>query len=127
MLTQYADYSLLIISPDHAPTGAVNDCIDQLREGHAKLLGCVLNNIYTIPLFIQQVTGVNITGFLKRSHGRYESYGKSYGYGLKEGYGQDTSGRRKNIKKKNSTYRETSSGKGFFNESISRDSDQKEE
>ncbi|MGN0292603.1 MAG: polysaccharide biosynthesis tyrosine autokinase [Lachnospiraceae bacterium] len=128
-LTRYADYSLLVITPDHAPTEAVNDCIDQLKEGHAKLLGCVLNNIHTVPLLIRQVTGINVFAISGGSYGRYSGYGYGggYGYGTKEEYGQDSSGSRN--KKKQSLYnsRETVSGKGFFAERVSRTSGHDEE
>ncbi|MDD7388583.1 MAG: CpsD/CapB family tyrosine-protein kinase [Lachnospiraceae bacterium] len=124
-LLQYADYSLLVINPDHAPTQAVNDCIDLMRDGHARLLGCILNNIYTLPLVIQQYTGINVAGIAGgnysgrggygSSYGYSYGYGRGYGYGSKEGVGQKSS---EKPKKKRETYRESSSGEDFFAERV---------
>lgn len=145
ILTRYADYSLLVITPDHAPTEAVNDCIDQLKEGGAKLLGCVLNNIYTIPLLIQQITGIDVSAAAGSRYGRYSGYGSSYGYGRGYGYGsrygygsgygygkkaedgQNSADSGKEKKHSADSCRETVSGKGFFAERVSRTSGRKEE
>ena len=83
-LAQYADYSLLVISPDHAPAKAVNDCIDQLNDCPAKMLGCILNNIYTVQLLVRQMTGIDLAGMMNSGHGKYSGYGNSYGYGCYE-------------------------------------------
>lgn len=89
ILAQFADYSLLVITPDHAPTKAVNDCIDQLNACQATLLGCVLNNIRTIPLVLSQTFGISAGGFLNQAGGSYLSrYGYGYGYGSSYGYGK---------------------------------------
>lgn len=134
IMMRYADYSILVISPDHAPTAAVNDCIDMMRDSQAKLLGCVLNNIYTLPLVIQQYTGFNLFGIAggnyrsRRGYGKgygYSyGYGYGYGYGSKEGYGQSSSGK---TKKKRSVYRELSSGESFFAVRVSDNTEQKED
>lgn len=136
ILTQFADYSLLVINPDHAPTSAVNDCIDRLREGHAKLLGCVLNNICTIPLIIQQMTGIDVAG-AAGGGSRYGSYGYGYGYGHEFGYGYgygsendcgpDFSDPGISGNREQSVYRRAVSGEDFFAERASRKTDPEEE
>lgn len=125
-LLEYADYSLLVIKPDHAPTQAVNDCIDQMREGHAKLLGCVLNNICTLSLLIQQYTGINAAGMVGSSYRGRGGYGYGYGYGYGEGYGQNPS-EKKEKKKRNDTFRETVSGENFFAARVDTITEQKED
>lgn len=132
-LAQYADYSLLVLSPDRAPTKAVNDCIDRLNDCHAKLLGCILNNIYTLSLLFQQVFGMNLAGVLMPGAGKSDGYAYRYGYGYgsKEGYGYGASSKdsesvtsksgkskseksKKNRKNASGLYRELVSGEDFF-------------
>ncbi|MDY2626720.1 MAG: polysaccharide biosynthesis tyrosine autokinase [Lachnospiraceae bacterium] len=125
-LAEYADYSILVISPDHAPVKAVNDCIDRLREGHAKLLGCVLNNIYTIPLVIRQFTGIDVSGLIGKNYGIYGSYSYGYGYGSSYGYGQDSPDSKTKRKKNPGAYRNVVSGEGFFDTRADRTADQEE-
>lgn len=123
-LAEYADYSLLVISPDYAPTKAVNDCIDQLNDCHAKLLGCVLNNVYTIQLLVRQMTGINLSGILNTGYGKFGGYGSGYGYGYgygygkKDGYGSFSSKNGKNKRSSKNIYREVSSGDGFFEKPV---------
>lgn len=131
-LAQYADYSLLVISPDHAPAKAVNDCIDQLNDCPAKMLGCILNNIYTVQLLVRQVTGIDFAGMMSSGHGKYGGYAGSYGYGYgydrgygkKEGYGNSSQENSKKKKKKTGHYREVASGSDFFkNEALKNDTE----
>lgn len=60
---EYADASLLVVRQNTAAAPALNKAVASLESGKAKLLGCVLNNVYSTSL----------------------SSGKGYGYG---GYGK---------------------------------------
>ncbi|MDO5408977.1 MAG: polysaccharide biosynthesis tyrosine autokinase [Lachnospiraceae bacterium] len=115
-IASLADYSLLVISPDNAPTKAVNDCIDQLYDCRATLLGCILNNIYTVSLLVQQATGFHPSvSVSSKKYGAYNSsYSYGYGYGKKEGYGKAADETRKKRKSRSVNVRETASAEEFF-------------
>lgn len=65
----FADASLLVVRQNTAPAGAVNKAVAALDGSSAKLLGCVLNNVYSTSLFSGQ------------------GYGYGYGYGYNKKYG----------------------------------------
>ena len=115
-LAALADYSVLVIKPDNAPTKAVNDCIDRLDECQSKFLGCILNNIYTVPLFIEHMTGFPAAKFTR---GRHQTFGGDYGYG-NHGYGYGYgSSKRKVTRKKDGGYRDSSVSCDFFDKTVS--------
>jgi Mrp family chromosome partitioning ATPase len=66
---KYSDASLLVVRQNAAPAPALNKAIAALEQGHTRLLGCVLNDVYTSGLY---------------SYG----YGYGYGYGKYGRYGQ---------------------------------------
>lgn len=76
-MTDYADACLLVIRQNHAPTAALNKGIATLTGGKAKLLGCVLNNVYTTSL----------TSGQGHVYGYYSRYGKNGKYGKYGAYG----------------------------------------
>ena len=78
-IMEYADATLLVVQQNLVRTPALNRAITILQGGKAKLLGCVLNNVYTIDLSALTRTG-------------YGKYGYGYGYG-KYGYGKYGYGR----------------------------------
>ena len=71
-MMEYADASLLVVRQNIAAAPAVNKAIAALSDGNAKLLGCVLNNVYSTGL----------------SSGQGYGYGYSYGYGYGYRYGR---------------------------------------
>ena len=75
-MTRYADASLLVVRQNAATAPAINKAIAALDSGNAKLLGCILNNVYSTNLFSGQ--GHNYSGYDKYNH--YGSYGH---YGAK--------------------------------------------
>ncbi|MGN0268959.1 MAG: polysaccharide biosynthesis tyrosine autokinase [Lachnospiraceae bacterium] len=113
IMAQYADYSVLVIRQDNAPAQAINDCIDQMRECHAKFLGCVLNNVQTIPLLISQITGIGIGGKLSAAASYSSGYGfrSGYGYGSGNTYGKDDSQKQRT---KSGKQREVKCSNDFF-------------
>ena len=70
---EYADGSLLVIRQNGVRATDLNRAIRDLQRGKAKLLGCVLNNVYTTATFSGEGYGVG--------YGRYGAYGKYGGYG----------------------------------------------
>lgn len=64
-MKELADASVLVVRQNVAAAKAVNRAVDAMEGGRAKLLGCVLNNVYTTSLFS----------------------GKGYGYGKYNHYG----------------------------------------
>lgn len=70
-MTQYADASLLVVRQNAATSPAINKAVAALDGGNAKLLGCILNNVYSTGLFSGQ--GHNYSGYGKYNH--YGSYG----------------------------------------------------
>ena len=76
-MMELADASLLVVRQNTAPVPAVNKAIAALDSGKAKLLGCVLNNVYSTRLFSGEGSGYGY-GYGYR-YGKYGKYGK-YGY-----------------------------------------------
>lgn len=73
ILADQADLSLLVVRQDTMPAAAINDMADTLRQGRADFLGCVFNDVRSVPF--------------SSSHPGYGSYGYGYGYGYQSGYG----------------------------------------
>ena len=70
---EYADGSLLVIRQNGVRAMDLNRAIRNLQRGKAKLLGCVLNNVYTTATFSGAGYGLG--------YGRYAGYGKYGRYG----------------------------------------------
>ena len=62
-IMEYADASLLVIRQNTATVPSLNKAVSTLNSGKAKLVGCVLNNVYSVATL--------------RGH----HYGNRYGYG----------------------------------------------
>jgi len=75
-LSDLADCSVLVVRQDITPAKFINDAIDLLSEGTAKMLGCVFNDEYVLRL---PGSGTGSYGY-GYGYGKYGSYGK-YGYG----------------------------------------------
>lgn len=63
-MAKFADASLLVVRQNVASAEALNKAVSALEKGRAKLLGCILNNVYSTDIF----------------SGRGHSYGYGYGY-----------------------------------------------
>ena len=70
-MVDLVDASLLVVRQNAAPAVGINNAIATLEDGKAKLLGCVLNNVYS-------------SGLSADSYG----YGYGYGYGKYHHYGK---------------------------------------
>ncbi|MBR7178941.1 MAG: P-loop NTPase [Oscillospiraceae bacterium] len=70
-VTELADAALLVVRQNGVLAGDLNRAIEDLQRGKAKLLGCVLNNVYATRFFSGEGYG--------SGHGRYGGYG-SYGH-----------------------------------------------
>lgn len=69
-MTKYADASLLVVRQNFAPTAAINKAVEALNKGKAKLLGCVLNNVYSTGLS----AGNSYGSSRYRKYGHYAAY-----------------------------------------------------
>lgn len=74
------DSTLLVVRQNAAPTRALNKAIESLNQGSAKLLGCVLNNVYSTALSSGQGHG--------NAYGHYGHYGKYSHYSKYDKYGK---------------------------------------
>ena len=73
-MAEYADACLLVVRQNTATAPAINRAIASLDGSKSKLLGCILNNVYSISLFSGQ--GHNYSGYDKYNHyGSYHHYG----------------------------------------------------
>ena len=72
-VAEYADASLLVVRQNEVDADAVNRAISVLEEGRARLLGCVLNNVYTS--FRSAAEGYAY-GRENRGYGHYGEYGR---------------------------------------------------
>lgn len=96
-----ADGSLLVVRQNTANAKALNKAIASLNRGKAKLVGCVLNNVYATALSSGQGQG-NYYGHYRRysRYGHYSRYGQygrfgRYGhYGKYGAYGANETGKR---------------------------------
>ena len=76
---EYVDGSLLVIRQNRVTTVDLNRAIGDLQRGKAKMLGCVLNNVYSTEVLSGEGYG---TGFGRYGgYGRYGRYGKYGRYG----------------------------------------------
>lgn len=67
-MMEYADDALLVVRQNQACARELNKAISVLEGGNAKLLGCVLNNVYT--------SGISSGGSYGHGYGKYGSYGR---------------------------------------------------
>ena len=79
------DGSLLVVRQNAAPAKVLNRSIAALGRGKAKMVGCVLNNVYSTGISTGQGQG-NYYG----RYGRYKRYGRYGGYGA---YGSRDNGK----------------------------------
>lgn len=70
-MTQLCDASIMVVRQNTAVAPAINKAIGSLEKGKAKLLGCVMNNVWATAVFSGGGHGYG--------YGRYGKYGH-YGY-----------------------------------------------
>ena len=73
-MTKFADASLLIVRQNIASAPVINKSIAALEKGKARLIGCVLNNVYS--------------SVFSSGSGHGNRYGYGYGYGKYGAYGR---------------------------------------
>ena len=78
-MADLADCSLLVVRQNAALTPALNKVIAALEQGSAKMLGCVLNNVYGTAVFSGQGSDYN-RGY-GYGYGKYGQYGRYGAYG----------------------------------------------
>ena len=77
-MMEYADATLLVVRQNAATAPALNKAIATLKKGNAKLLGCVLNNVYSTDWISDQGYGYRYGKY--NYYGRYNPYaGKTSG------------------------------------------------
>ena len=81
-MMELADASLLVVRQNAAAAPAINKAIAALADGKAKLLGCVLNNVYS-----SRLTSGQSYGYGSRYGNRYGRYGHYGHYGHYGRYG----------------------------------------
>ena len=69
-VVDFADASLLVVRQNTAKAGDLNKAIATLENGHAELLGCVLNNTFSSNL-----SGIRGYGAGYGNYGNYKNYG----------------------------------------------------
>ena len=77
---EYTDASLLVIRQNGVFTTDLNRAIADLQRGDAKLLGCVLNNVYATEILSGEGYGTVYGRY--GGYGRYGRYGKYGRYGV---------------------------------------------
>lgn len=77
----YADASLLVVRQNAALVKTINKSIAALNHGRAKLIGCVMNNVFSSSLY----------GGDSYGYGRYGRYGKYGHYGQYGNYARGNS------------------------------------
>ena len=79
---EFADGSLLVIRQNGVRATDLNRAIRDLQRGKAKLLGCVLNNVFTTATFSGEGYGVGYGRYGK--YGGYGKYGRYAAYAVKK-------------------------------------------
>lgn len=79
VLAEYADVSLLVVRQGMASARSINDTIDMLEGGNAKLLGCIYNAVKTGVFSGRRILKTYGYGGYKYGYRKY-GYGR-YGYG----------------------------------------------
>ena len=69
-MAMWADASLLVVAQNMARASALNKAIAALERGNGRLLGCVLNKVYSTPWLIDE--GQTYGGY--RKYGHYSHY-----------------------------------------------------
>lgn len=80
VLAGLADMSILVVGYDTVPAPELNDAIDSLRDCKAEFMGCVLNDVRTLPGTHRTVGGYGGYGRYGR-YSHYQRYGRYGGYG----------------------------------------------
>ena len=70
---QYADASLLVVQQNLVRASTINKAITSLQKGKAELIGCVLNNVFSLAYVAPRTAG---TGY-GYGYGHYGNYGKN--------------------------------------------------
>lgn len=83
VLAGIADLSVLVVGYDNVFVPDLNDAIDSLRDCKAEFIGCILNNVRTLPGASRTVGGYGGYG----GYGRYSRYSRYQRYGKYGGYG----------------------------------------
>ena len=74
-MTEFADAVLLVVRQNAAMAPAINKAAASLENSKAKLLGCVLNNVYKMPFVESSGYGYGYGGYGKYGHyGHYGNY-----------------------------------------------------
>lgn len=89
-VAEYADASLLVVRQNGVTAPDLNHAISVLENVHARLLGCVLNNVHSS--FFTSGEGYS-TGYGSRGYSRNGKYGK---YGYYGAYASENSSNREN-------------------------------
>ncbi|MBE6730155.1 MAG: polysaccharide biosynthesis tyrosine autokinase [Ruminococcaceae bacterium] len=79
ILAELTDASLMVVRQNVANAQALNKALSALDNAESKLLGCVLNNVYSMPFNITDNYGYG--GY--KGYGKYGRY-KNYAYGKQE-------------------------------------------
>ena len=82
-MMEFADASLLVVRQNMASAPAVNKAVSALDGGKAKLLGCVVNNVWSSGLFTGASRGYGY-GYGYGRYGHYGHYGHYGRYGSKK-------------------------------------------
>lgn len=87
-LLELADASLLVVRQNEAPAKMLNNALDTMHMAHAKLLGCILNNVFSSVLSDQSSYSYGYGyGY---GYGRYGRYGRYGHYGKYGAYAHKT-------------------------------------
>ena len=76
-VAEYADASLLVVRQNSVGVPELNHAVSVLENTHARMLGCVVNNVHTS--FLTSGEGC-ATGYSRRSYGYGGKYGKNRYY-----------------------------------------------
>jgi Mrp family chromosome partitioning ATPase len=88
---QHADGIIMVVHQNKTRASVINKAISVLQGGKAKLLGCVVNNVYSSGIMESQGADVLAGGYNK--YGKYGKYGNYGDYGKTRKSGSESAGK----------------------------------
>ena len=83
IVMEHADASLLAVRQNHIEAGVIGKAVAVLHSGRAKLIGCVVNNVFSSSLYVKSRDSYGYDGY--GSYGRYKRYSADGSESAKDG------------------------------------------
>lgn len=76
LVMEHVDASLLVVRQNHIEAGVISKAVAVLHSGRAKLIGCVVNNVFSSSLYIKSKDSYGYDGY--GGYDRYKRYSDAH-------------------------------------------------